>query len=269
MNAKRTGASQQMSQPSIAAMVANILRTRILTGELPKGSLLPRQEDLMKEFNVSRPPLREALRMLEADGLIIVRRGNVGGAEVRAPDRSGVASALALLLQFEDAPLQDLADALVEMEPLCAALAAAREDREEAVIAKLRPHLERQREHLDDGAEFTHHSRAFHEALIDSCGNATIRITVGGLATLWSIQEQAWANSVSSTDNYPPIAQREEVLAVHEEIVDAIQKGHREHAMALARAHAHAYPQFVLATGERRRIILNNAAPTTNTSVVA
>jgi GntR family transcriptional regulator, transcriptional repressor for pyruvate dehydrogenase complex len=254
-------ATQQMTQPSIGDMVAGILRTRIITGEIPEGSMLPRQEDLMREFNVSRPPMREALRILEAEGLIIVRRGNVGGAEVRAPDRSGVASSLGLLLQFEDAPLKDLADALEEMEPLCAALAASREDREQTVVAKLRPHLEAQREHLENGADFTHHSKAFHEELIAACGNATIRFSVGALATLWSMQEQAWADIAASTDRYPPVAQREEVLAIHEEIVEAIQKGHRDHAMALARSHARAYPQHVLATGDTRRIILTRNGP--------
>ncbi|MFC5751019.1 FadR/GntR family transcriptional regulator [Actinomadura rugatobispora] len=239
-------------------MVADILRTRILTGELPEGSLLPRQEDLMREFNVSRPPMREALRILEAEGLVVVRRGNVGGAQVRAPDRSAVASNLGMLLQFKDAPLKDLADALVEMEPLCAALAADREDRVEAVIAKLRPYLDRQREHLENGAEFTAHCKAFHDAMIAACGNDTIRISVGALAALWSTQEQAWADVAASTDGYPPIAQREEVLAIHEQIVDAIEKGNRTQAMALTRAHARAYPQHVLATGERRRIILTS-----------
>lgn len=250
------GAIQPLNQQSIGEMVANILRNRIITGELVAGSMLPRQEDLMREFSISRPPMREALRILEAEGLVIVRRGNVGGAEVRAPDRSGIVGSLGLLLQFEDAPLKDLADALVEMEPLCAALAADREDREEAVIAKLQPHLTAAREHLANGAEFTAHSRAFHEALIASCGNATIRITVGALEELWSTQEQAWADTAELTADYPSIEQREEVLAVHEEILDAIRKGHRSHAMTLARAHARAYPTHVLATGERRRIIL-------------
>ena len=258
--ARSAGVTQQMSQPSIGEMVANILRTRIMTGELPEGALLPRQEDLMREFNVSRPPMREALRILEAEGLIIVRRGNVGGAQVRAPDRSGVASALGLLLQFEEAPLKDLADALVEMEPLCAALAADREDRAEIVTATLRPLIDQQREHIDFGAEFTAHCKAFHEAMIAACGNATIRISVGALATLWSMQEQAWADTAASTGGYPPISQREEVLAIHEEIVDAIEKGNRAQAMTLARSHARAYPQHVLATGERRRIILSNTS---------
>ena len=256
MKVDRAGSTQQISQLSIGEMVANILRERIITGELPEGARLPRQEDLMEEFNVSRPPMREALRILESEGLIVVRRGNVGGAEVQAPDRTGVASALGLLLQFEDAPLKDVADALVEMEPLCAALAAEREDRAEEVVGPLRELLEQQQEFLDDGPEFTAHGRAFHEALIAMSGNATIRITVGALATLWSTQEQEWADALASGDGYPSIKDRKAVVRVHEKIVDAIEAGDRSHAMSLARSHARAYPKHVLATGERRRIKL-------------
>ncbi|MCR1785071.1 GntR family transcriptional regulator [Nocardioides carbamazepini] len=247
---------KQMSQPSIGERVADLLRERIISGAIPEGTLLPRQEDLMREFNVSRPPMREALRILEAEGLIVVRRGNVGGAEVRAPDRSGVTNALALLLQFERAPLKDLADALVELEPLCVGLAAEREDRQEIVAELLRPLINQQRESLDDGAAFTSTSRDFHEALINACGNATIRLSVGALVTLWSTQERAWADTAVSTEHYPELAQRAEVLKVHEQITAAIEKGDRKRAMTLARGHARAYPQHVLDNNANRRILL-------------
>lgn len=247
---------QQMAQPSIGERVADLLRERIITGAIPEGTLLPRQEDLMREFNVSRPPMREALRILEAEGLIVVRRGNVGGAEVRAPDRSGVTNALALLLQFERAPLKDLADALVEFEPLCVGLAADRDDRNDIVTETLRPLIEQQRDVLDDGAAFTAASRDFHEALIHACGNATIRLSVGALVTLWSTQERAWADSAVSTEHYPELPQRKEVLAVHEQITDAIERGDRKQATTIARGHARAYPQHVLDNDANRRILL-------------
>lgn len=249
---------RQMSQPSIGERVADLLRDRIITGAIPEGTLLPRQEDLMREFNVSRPPMREALRILEAEGLIIVRRGNVGGAEVRAPDRSGVTNALALLLQFEQAPLKDLADALVELEPLCVGLAAEREDRHEIVENVLRPSIQRQRDALDDGAAFTAASREFHEALIQACGNATIRLSVGALVTLWSTQEQAWADAAASSEHYPSLAQRQEVLSVHEQLTDAVDQGDRKLAQSLARGHARAYPQHVLDNDAKRRILLGS-----------
>jgi GntR family transcriptional repressor for pyruvate dehydrogenase complex len=249
---------KQMAQPSIGERVADLIRERIISGAIPAGTLLPRQEDLMRDFNVSRPPMREALRILEAEGLIIVRRGNVGGAEVRAPDRSGLTNALALLLQFEKAPLADLADALVEFEPLCVGLIAEREDRHDVVVSTLRPLIRSQSESLADGAAFTAASREFHEALISACGNATIRLSVGALVTLWSTQEQAWADAAVSVEHYPSMAQREKVLSVHEEITDAIDKGDRDLAMSIARAHARAYPQHVLDNDATRRILLSS-----------
>src|SRR6185437_7074718 len=61
---------RQFVQPRVAQMVADVLRTRIVDGELPDGSLLPKQDDLIDEFQVSRPSFREALRILESEGLI-------------------------------------------------------------------------------------------------------------------------------------------------------------------------------------------------------
>src|ERR1700755_1275124 len=76
----------QLHQPRLAEMVAALLRERILSGALRDGDPLPRQEDLLKEFGISKPSLREALRILEAEGLITVRRGNRGGALVHVPE---------------------------------------------------------------------------------------------------------------------------------------------------------------------------------------
>ena len=66
-------------------MVAGTLRRRILDGELEDGSWLPKQEDLIDEFGVSKPSMREAMRILETEGLLTVQRGNVGGAVVHTP----------------------------------------------------------------------------------------------------------------------------------------------------------------------------------------
>ena len=76
----------QFAQPSVAEMVADVIRARIVAGTLPDGSMLPKQDQLISEFQVSRPSFREALRILESEGLISVRRGNIGGAQVHAPD---------------------------------------------------------------------------------------------------------------------------------------------------------------------------------------
>src|SRR4051812_10355634 len=81
---ERKGAAR-IETPKLAHIVAQRLRRRIANGELPPGSSLPREADLMTQFGVSRPALREALRVLEAESLISLGRGARAGATVMAP----------------------------------------------------------------------------------------------------------------------------------------------------------------------------------------
>ena len=120
--AKRRG---QFSQPSVAEMVADVIRARIVAGTLPDGSMLPKQDQLISEFQVSRPSFREALRILESEGLISVRRGNVGGAQVHTPTPENAARTLGLVLQAHEVALDDLAAALAVVDHVRGALRAA------------------------------------------------------------------------------------------------------------------------------------------------
>src|SRR3546814_18606163 len=76
----------------------------------------------MEQFGVSRPTLREAFRILEAESLIGVRRGSRGGAQVLEPDPSIAARHVGLLLQLQCATLKDVYAALLETDPLSARL---------------------------------------------------------------------------------------------------------------------------------------------------
>src|SRR4029078_7874807 len=77
-----------------------------------------------EEFGVSRPSLREALRVLETEGLVRIRRGNVGGAVVRRPGTDSAGYHLSLTLRAHQVTHEDLATARLAVEPICAALAA-------------------------------------------------------------------------------------------------------------------------------------------------
>ncbi len=127
---------RRLSARRTAEIIADELRRQIIEGELADGDLLPRQEVLVEQFNVSLVSLREALRILETEGLLSVRRGNRGGAVVHAPAKASAAYMLGLLLQSDYVPLGDLGTALQELEPMCAALAARRPDRGDELIAK-------------------------------------------------------------------------------------------------------------------------------------
>ena len=93
------------------------LRRQIVLGELKEGDQLPPESVLMEEFGVSRPTLREAFRILEAEGAITVRRGVRGGARVQVPDITVAARQIGLLLQYRGALLSDVYEVRAVLEP--------------------------------------------------------------------------------------------------------------------------------------------------------
>ncbi|GAB2956327.1 FadR family transcriptional regulator [Amycolatopsis acidiphila] len=82
---KEARAFDPLPSARTADRIVRLLRDRIRSGELPVGDRLPSERDLCAQLNVSRLSLREALRVLEANGLIEVRMGARGGAFVTAP----------------------------------------------------------------------------------------------------------------------------------------------------------------------------------------
>ncbi|SEG49595.1 DNA-binding transcriptional regulator, FadR family [Thermomonospora echinospora] len=236
----------QLAQPAIADLVAESIRDRIISGELVEGDLLPRQEEMLRELNVSRPSYREALRILEAEGLISVRRGNRGGVVVHSPSQHTTTYTLGLLLRYRQVSLGDLSDAISEIEPLCAGVAAGLPDRHEKLIPELNTLVDTQERALGEAQEFTRIGREFHEALVGGCGNMTLISTAGALAQLWSKQELEWADVVAANAAYPAVEQQRQVLQTHRMIVAAVAAGDRQQATNLARAHSLASHHHVL-----------------------
>lgn len=239
----------QLQQPRLAQLVAGILRTRIVDGVLQDGARLPKQDDLLREFRVSRPSLREALRILESEGLLKVQRGNVGGAIVRAPNAQSAAYMFGLVLQSSHVGLTDLADAIRNVEPVAAALCAARKDRSTAIIPQLRAAHHQAEEAIEDGVQFTAKARRFHEEFVRGCGNATLMVMLGQLELIWSHQENQWAQRAQVGGRYPDAAAREEVIAVHRSILQAIEAGDEDHASRLVKAHLQHSQRFALSEG--------------------
>src|SRR4051794_17398846 len=108
--------------------VVEQLREAILSGRVRRGDRLPAERDLCAEFGVGRPTLREALRSLEAVGMIEVRPGKGGGSYAVTPSEATVGEALAALVNLRGASLEDLAEFRVDFEGENAAWAARRGD---------------------------------------------------------------------------------------------------------------------------------------------
>jgi GntR family transcriptional repressor for pyruvate dehydrogenase complex len=236
----------RVPQHRIAETVAAELRARILADDGTGLYRLPTQDQLVKEFGVSYPSVREAIRILETEGLVTVRRGKVGGAEVHRPDESSAAYHLGLALQARQVTLGDLAAGLRLLEPLCAAECARRADRATSVIPALTENIDASAGLTGNGVAFTQAARQFHDILVAFTPNATVRHVVGSLVALWSAQEQSWAEVMTSRGEYPSQAEAAQAVDVHRRIGDEIAAGRAIEAERVARAHLAATQELVL-----------------------
>jgi DNA-binding FadR family transcriptional regulator len=231
------GRGRQLRQPRLAEIIAAALRERIVSGQMGEGDTLPGLDRLVEEFGVSPPSLREALRILENEGLITVRRGNLGGAVVHRPTAEGAAYMFGLVLQAEDVPVVDLASALGQLESLCARMCAARTDRRRAVVPALARVHRLSESVLDDGVAFEQACRDFHDGLITLCGNRSIELAVSAFEWLWRQQQEGWAHRVAVLHEYPDPELRREGLVAHAEILAAIEQGDPAEAARLTTEH--------------------------------
>jgi len=197
-----TRPSLRIRQPRVAEIVASRLRDDILSGRLKEGDVLASQESMFGEFGVSPPALREAIHILESDGLVSVRRGNVGGAVVHQPSAERTAHMIGMVLQSRAATPADVSAALVYLEPICAGMCAAREDRMTQVVPYLEAEIRQQTEQFDDAARFVSNARRFHETIVSRCGNEAMILLIGSLELIWSAHE----SSVWSDDGHDGLA---------------------------------------------------------------
>lgn len=244
----------KVGQLRMAELIASALRDRILQGGIEDGASLPKQEELMAEFGVSHPSVREALRILETEGFVTVRRGNRGGAVVHAPDIGTAGYALGLTLQAMRVTAPDLGAALATLEPLCAAHCAGRSDRKRVVVPRLTELLAESEHHIGDGAAFTRSSREFHDTIVDFEPDVTLRVVVKSLTSLWSVQEEAWADAQVSRGTYPSRPDRTAAQRAHERLVASIAAGDADEAARIAGEHLAATQRWVNRTLKDRVI---------------
>ena len=204
-------------------MLASVLRERMMAGELTGEALT--QEDLVAEFRVSRPSVREALRILETEGLVIVRRGSAGGAIVQRPTVDAIAWTLGLVLQARQVSVADVARTVCMIEPACAAMCARRSDRAEVVVPALRGHVVQARAVVHDGVAFARAARQWDDAIVERCGNRTMQLVAGAITALWTAHSTDWAAEAEAQARFPSLEHRHAGVHGMERITDAIERG--------------------------------------------
>ena len=229
-----------LKAPRVAELVADAMRQKILSGAYPDGGLLARYEDLTAEFEVSLPSVREAIRMLEAEGLVTTRRGKGGGAVVALPKPDNVAYGIGLVLESWGTDAGDLAAALGMLEPVCAGACAGRSDRKRTVVPALRRLHAEAAGCISDAVAFAGLARAFHEQIVRWCPNDVTRLVVGAVESLWGAQVRAAPSDAATNGEagaFPSRRAREQSLADHAGLLGCIDAGDVAGAEAAARDH--------------------------------
>jgi DNA-binding FadR family transcriptional regulator len=216
--------------PKVADIVAETLRRKIVTGEYEIGELLPPETALMAAFDVARTTIRDALRVLETEGLVEVRRGGGGGGRVRAPSTSLVADYAAALLQFQSATLADVNDARTMIEAPAAGLLAREKPAEAA--ATLRTMLTQEDEAEDDAA-LVRAEGLFHSTVVELTGNRVLMLLSGVANRLIADQVARVASKRRGSKDQD----FSDAHKAHIRLVELIAKGEADKAENLWRRH--------------------------------
>jgi len=231
--------------------IADELRRLIVLGELDEGDSLGHEPDLIERFGVSRPSLREALRILEAEGLISVVRGVQGGVVVHRPDQRLTARTAAMVLQSRNVPLADVFEARTIIEPAAVRLVATGRSRR-ASARKLRALIAEEEKAIDDPEAFGQANARFHEELVQMAGNQTLTIVAEMLnevvARAVTIVSQTGEDGGSS-------ATRRRGVRSQERLVTLIENGDADGAEAHWRTHMGVVGRVML--GQRAKTVID------------
>jgi len=242
-------AARANGAPKTAVVIASDLRRRILTGKLKIGSSITEAE-LLNEFDISRPTLREALRILEMEQLLTVRRGSHRGSVVRMPDTSVTVRSLTMLLHLRGATLRDIYAARAIFEPPAARLAA--EVATEQEIDRLHEILDEELEALSSAeSAYPTVGWRFHTELVALSGNATLAVMA---AAFEHISEHHATRVVAGWSNDRATLVRQAERS-HRKLVDLIAKRDGAAAESFWRKHMQIAGDMLFAEGADESII--------------
>jgi DNA-binding FadR family transcriptional regulator len=169
-----TVAGGRSRHPKTSEIIARELASHIADAGLPEGTALATERMMAESMGVGRTTVREALRLLETRGVLIIRSGPGGGPVVRRPRPRELAEALTLILQFETATFEQVMEAREWLEPTIARKAVS--GMGPTALDELRAANAAVREAFSDIEAFATANRAFHAIIAKNCGNIVLQI---------------------------------------------------------------------------------------------
>jgi GntR family transcriptional repressor for pyruvate dehydrogenase complex len=196
---------------TLSTRIVAEVREALFAKELRPGDFLGTEKDLAQRFKVSRIVARDALRTLEAQGIVEIKVGSGGGARIAHGNARLFAEALAVQLDLAGVSVGEIMEAQRAIECLAAELAAINSTANDH--ARLRRLIADAQRKIEDVGGYTRSGREFHLAVAEASHNRAL------VAQLISLQHVSWpAQNPTLT---PEVARR--ILEVHKELASLIE----------------------------------------------
>ncbi|ALJ18883.1 FadR/GntR family transcriptional regulator [Microbacterium sp. No. 7] len=245
--------------PKTAEIIAASIRKSIVQGDLKEGDSLPSEADLMAQFGVSRPTLREAFRILETESLISIRRGSRGGAQVMTPELSTATRYVGLLLQMQRTTIGEIFEARSVTEVAAARLLAGRRVKQDLidlndVMTQMSDLVPAVRE-KDPAAlkEWSDLSLGFHQMLVERSRNRALYLQ---WSLLSEIIERHAEETVVRTVDHPQTAETvRKSLRSYQKLIERIEQRDASAAADHWQTHMEVSSKILTGRGESQSIV--------------
>jgi GntR family transcriptional repressor for pyruvate dehydrogenase complex len=219
--------------PKAAMLLAQRIVQDAVRDGLGPGDLLESERSMLVKYQTGRGTLREALRLLEFQGVIILKPGPGGGPVLQNPTADHLGSTIVLLLQLRGAPFRSIVEVRSAIEPMISSLAAERMSEDD--LRGLRDTVTQMRDNINDQYQFLHANKRFHDIIAWGSGNASFGYLVESLLGILD-------GTVIGIE-YPD-HRRSAILKAHVGIYDALEARDPDAALERMRDHIRAYERY-------------------------
>jgi GntR family transcriptional repressor for pyruvate dehydrogenase complex len=202
------------------------IREAVFSGKFQIGDRLPNERNLAELFAASRTSVREALRALEQEGVIYIKKGASGGVFVSEVDHRLVSRPFQTLLQLKKITMENISEVRLIFEPEAARLAALRAEPKD--LRALEDVIGKMTQVVEEGEPPSSNDLMFHKLIARAAKNPILEMLSESMLEV--------ASQVI-TDLHPSMDVLKHVLRCHKNVFDAIRSRNGERARAVMSEH--------------------------------
>lgn len=229
-----------LERRTLAEAIAAHIKQQILSQNLPPGTRLPSERELCQTFGASRVTVREAIKRLEGEGLVVLRPGSSGGVQVAEPNPHQLRDAFAAFCQLQQVPVASLIEFRLVLERAAVRWAATRATDQD--LARLDDLVQAMEGALTSVEAFQELDLGFHTAIAEAAGNPLFALVMHSVR--YALKRAILQGFTHVTDTQAVLAR---LLGEHRAILAHLRAGDADAAEEAMVRHIRAFYADVLA----------------------